>query len=208
MAPAVPCRVATHECEAVECVDEPIAGDGAVDQPAEALAGMFVDDGHDLDRSAVGGGVELEVDRPHTVGCVGLRRVRCRARAQAFASAALRHPPPLFAPEPLDLLVVDIPALATGIVIRGSKPTPWMVFGVLAQPRPQLRVRIGHGGAYRFSSLRCSVLLGHPAGGPLTHTHARHEVVHGRPPASGLRSLPARPPSTRPSRARHRRAAA
>ena len=80
---------------------------------------MFVDDGHDLDRAAVGGGVELEVDRPDPVGCVGLGRVRC-AGAQAFAAAALGHAKAFLAPEPLDLLVVDGPAVGAGVVIGGG----------------------------------------------------------------------------------------
>jgi hypothetical protein len=39
--------------EAVEFVDEVVAGDVAVDQAAEAFAGVFVHYGHDLDPSAV-----------------------------------------------------------------------------------------------------------------------------------------------------------
>jgi hypothetical protein len=57
-----------------------------------------------------------------------------------------------------------------------------MVFRVLAQPRPQGRVRIGLRGAGEFSSLRCSVLPGGAAGEPLTHLHRRDEVMNGRPP--------------------------
>jgi hypothetical protein len=38
-----------------------------------------------------GASVELAVDRPNLVGRVGLRSVRCRRGAPAFASAALRH---------------------------------------------------------------------------------------------------------------------
>src|SRR4051794_7619887 len=57
-------RVGTRLSDAVEFVDEHVGGDGALDQAAEAFAGVLVDDGHDLDGSAVGGGVELEVDGP------------------------------------------------------------------------------------------------------------------------------------------------
>jgi hypothetical protein len=71
-----PCT--TVDGEAVEFVDQVSSGDVAVDQAAEAFAGVFVHYGHDLDRSAVGGGVELEVHRPHHVRCVCGRRVRCR----------------------------------------------------------------------------------------------------------------------------------
>jgi hypothetical protein len=39
------------------------AGDGAFDQATEAFAGVFVDDGEDLDRPAVGGGVDTLIDQ-------------------------------------------------------------------------------------------------------------------------------------------------
>lgn len=43
-------RVTPVGREPVELVDEVVAGDGAGDQPAEAFAGVLVDDGGDLDR--------------------------------------------------------------------------------------------------------------------------------------------------------------
>src|SRR3954449_11175539 len=58
----------------VKLVDEPVPSDGAFNEAAKALPGVFVDNRNDLHWSAVGGGVELEVDRPHPV-----RRVRYRA---------------------------------------------------------------------------------------------------------------------------------
>lgn len=60
-------RVATHGRDAVEFVDEVVAGGGAFDESAEAFAGVFVDDRCDLDRAAVSRGVELEVDGPDRV---------------------------------------------------------------------------------------------------------------------------------------------
>ena len=48
---------------------------------------------------------------------------RWRRRAQTLAAPSLRHPQALFAPEPLDLLVVDAPALAARVVER-AEPTP------------------------------------------------------------------------------------
>jgi hypothetical protein len=73
-------RIAPVDGEAVEFVDQVSSGDVALalDQAAEAFTGVFIHNGHDLDRSAVGGGVELEVHRPHHVRCVCGRRVRCR----------------------------------------------------------------------------------------------------------------------------------
>jgi hypothetical protein len=46
-------RVAAVGGEPVEFVDEPVACDGALNQAAKAFAGVLVDDGDDLDRSAV-----------------------------------------------------------------------------------------------------------------------------------------------------------
>ncbi len=40
--------------EAVESVDQVSSGDVALDQAAEAFTGVFIHNGHDLDRSAVG----------------------------------------------------------------------------------------------------------------------------------------------------------
>jgi hypothetical protein len=93
---------------------------------------VFVPYGHDLDRSAVGRGVELEVHRPH-----GVRRIRgghgaCGRGAEALAPAALRCPQALIAPEPLHLLVVDLPAVGTRVVIRRAKSAAWMALGPVA----------------------------------------------------------------------------
>jgi hypothetical protein len=115
-------RVAAPGGDAVQFVEEVLSGHGALDQAAEAFAGLLVHDGHDLDRSPVGGGVELEVDGPHPVRCVRLRRVRCRARPQPLASPLLRHWQAFLAPPPLDLLVVDVPALVAGVVVGVANP--------------------------------------------------------------------------------------
>ena len=48
----------THGGETVEFADQMLAGDAAINHPAEALAGVLIDDGHDLDRSPVGGDVD------------------------------------------------------------------------------------------------------------------------------------------------------
>jgi hypothetical protein len=84
-------RVATHGGEAIQFVDEVLAGDRPVDQSAEAFAGVFVDDGHDLDGAAVGRGVELEVHGPDLVRRIGLRGALRGGRAETFAAASLRY---------------------------------------------------------------------------------------------------------------------
>jgi hypothetical protein len=118
--------------EAVEFSDEVLAGDAALDQAAEAFAGVFVDDRDDLDGPPVGGGVELKIDRPHPVGCIRAQGVGCRRGALAFAPPPLRNTQPFLAPETLNPLMIDDPTLATGVVIRGPKPAPRMILGVLA----------------------------------------------------------------------------
>jgi len=91
-------RVVTLSDEAVEFVDQVLAGDRALDQAAEAFTGVLIDDGHDLDRPAVGGGVELEVHSPHHVRRIGLRQVGRGGGAEAFAAAPLRDPQALLTP--------------------------------------------------------------------------------------------------------------
>jgi hypothetical protein len=84
-------RITAVDGEAVELGDEVVTGDVAVDQAAKAFTGVFVHNGHDLDRAAVGGGVELEIHRPHHIRRIRGRRVRCRGRAETLAPTSLRH---------------------------------------------------------------------------------------------------------------------
>jgi len=101
----------------------------------------------------------------------------------AFASSPLRHSESLFTPKTLDLLMIHLPALATGIVIRGPKPPPGMLFGVLAQPRPQRGVGIPWGRRRQFVALSGAVLPGHAAGEPFTDPQHPLEMTNGCPPA-------------------------
>jgi hypothetical protein len=116
-------------------------------------------------------------------GRIRRQHPRCGADAEAFASSALGHSQALLAPEPLDLLVVDDPALGTGIVVGGAKPAARMVFRVPAKPAPQAGIGVGRGRRRGLASLGDSVLPGHPAGEQLRYTHRTDEVMHGRPPA-------------------------
>jgi hypothetical protein len=54
-------------------------------------------------------------------GCIRDYDRWCGGAAVAIAPAALWHSKPLFAPKALHLLVIDCPALCTGVVIRGPK---------------------------------------------------------------------------------------
>jgi len=83
--------------EVIEFSDEFLAGDGALNHSTKAFAGVLIDDGHELDRSCVGGGVELEVHGPHPVGRIGDHGVRCSGAAVVFAASSLRYPQPFHA---------------------------------------------------------------------------------------------------------------
>jgi len=95
----------------------------------------------------------------------------------------LRDAEALVAPQPLDLLVVDKPAFAAGIVVGAAMAPPGVGFGVVAQPLPQCGVQVDGCAVDWLMALSCSVLPGHSAGEPFTHPHRVDEVVHGRAPA-------------------------
>ena len=101
----------------------------------------------------------------------------------AFASSPLRDPQSFFAPKALDLLVIDLPAFTTGIVLGRSETAPGMVLGVLAQPRPQRRVRVGWCCRGGFIALSAAVLPGYVASEPFADSQYPLEVTNSRPPA-------------------------
>jgi hypothetical protein len=86
--------------------------------------------------------------------------------------------------------MVHDPALGAGVVIRPSESPPRMVLRVLPQPSAQRSIRIRRRSARRLVSLRCPVLPANPACEPLTHVHARHEVVHCRAPTFRAQEFP------------------
>lgn len=148
-----------------------------------AFAGVFVDDRVDLDRSAVGGGIELKSTAHTRFGASACRGVRCGGDAGAFTSAASRHPQPFLAPQPLNLPVIHAPTLTPSIVIGAAETPPWMDFRIAAEPFTQPGVGIGRRRVDALVALTASVLPVHAAGEPLTDTHHLHEVVNGCPPA-------------------------
>jgi hypothetical protein len=91
---------------------------------------VLIDHGEDLDRAAVGGGVVLEVDRPHHVRRRRGRYWRDGGGPDPLASLPDDDSEALFAPQALDLLVVDHPALAAGVVVGTPMPPAGMLAGV------------------------------------------------------------------------------
>jgi hypothetical protein len=168
---------------AVEFVDEVIAGDAAFDHPAEAFSGVFVDDRGDLDRSPVGGDVELEVHRPHSVGRISGHVGRRGGGAVAFTLSTLRHPQSFLTPKALNLLVIHCPAFTSGVVVSRPEATAGMILGVGPQPLPQCGIRIGGCRRGGFVALGGAVLPGDAAGEPFTDPQYALKVTNGRPPA-------------------------
>src|SRR3954463_5767384 len=92
--------------EALEHVDGLVGVDAARDVDRERFAGELVDDVEQLEHAAVGGLIELEVQRPHVTGPLGPQPVGRHGRlteAPALAPTG-RNPEAFFAPETLHAL--------------------------------------------------------------------------------------------------------
>ena len=101
----------------------------------------------------------------------------------AFAAPPLRHPQSLFAPKPLNLLVIHDPPFRARIVIGGPESTAGMILGVVAKPGPQRRIRVLRGRRGGLVALGGAVLPGHAAGEPLADPQHTLEMTNGCPPA-------------------------
>jgi hypothetical protein len=75
-------------------------------------------------------------------------------------------------------------------VVGAAMAPPRMGFGVVPQPLPQPDIRVDRRAVGGLVALRGSMLPGHPAGEPFTHTHHVDEVVHGGPPACRAQKFP------------------
>ena len=117
-------RCPSLEEQAVQGGHDLVGVDGAVDHDGGALPGELVDDVEQLQGAAIHGGVELEVERPQGVRSDGAHGPDRRPDApQGLLSLAIGHLQSLLTPQALDALVVDAPALGSGLG-GGSAPAP------------------------------------------------------------------------------------
>ena len=118
----------------------------------QRLTGELVDDVQQLQVVPVSGLVELEVDRPHVIGCLSpqpLRRSRRGPEPLALA-ALLRDPKPLLAPQPLRALAVQLPALIEQQLMRTAIPPPRPAAGDATKLCPQRSVVAATTGSWRW----------------------------------------------------------
>ena len=91
-----------------------------------STAGELVDHVEQLQHPAVGGLVELKVERPHLVGPLGAQALRRDGRVPQPPALAppLRHPQPFLPPQALHTLAVHIPAQLAQVMMRTAIPPP------------------------------------------------------------------------------------
>src|SRR3954447_10177051 len=125
--------------EALEHGHGLVGVDAAGDVDRERLAGELVNDVEQLDHAAVGGLIELEVQRPDLIGPLRPQPVgRDRRLAEALALApASGDPEAFFAPETLDALAVDVVAELAEADVRAAVAPARPRGRDLAQQRPQ-----------------------------------------------------------------------
>jgi hypothetical protein len=165
---------------------ELVGGDGALHEPTDALAGVFIDDLADLDRPAAFVAIELETDRPHHVR----RDLRGRLHDRGFNMfevSALRDTQPFLTPQPLDLFVVHRPALTAGVIICTPASLPRVFLRISTQPVPQPTVRVRDRVSLEWPTVCRSAQPGHTKRHPLAHHLHSHQMNHGgMAPALGL----------------------
>ncbi len=166
-----PGRAAELGDEALQRRDGLVGVDAAVTLDRERLAGELVDDMQQLENPAVGGLIELKVQRPDVIGRLCAQPVgRHRRGPEALALApALRHAQPLLTPQPLRTLAIQHPALLEQQLMRTPIPPPRPLARDLPQRRPQPGVVAGHA---RLVTLRRTMLPDISARPPLGNAKA------------------------------------
>src|SRR3954451_23258272 len=144
-------RSAPLACEALERLDGVVGGDAGRDVHRQRFAGELVDDVEQLDRAAVDGLIELEVDRPHVPRPLGAQPIgRNRGLAETLALAPpRRNPQALLAPQPLHALAVNHPALIDQLRVRAAVSPPGAPNGDITRGGPEGPLARGGAGLLR-----------------------------------------------------------
>src|SRR3712207_3416076 len=135
--------VAAFTGDVLEQADHPLARQREIDQDGRALARAIVFEVDGAEPAAVGQAVLGEVQGPALVGGDRAPRARQHAAMPAFLPAPTPDRQLLLAIEPLDELVVGLPALATEQLVQPPVAEPatlttWQVFGT-AKRQPYIR---------------------------------------------------------------------
>src|SRR3954452_24077939 len=175
--------------EALEHVDGLVCVDATRDVDCERLASELVDDVEQLQHAAVGGLIELEVQRPDMIGPLRPQPVGRNGRlAEALALApASGDPEPFFAPEPLDALAVDVVAELAEADMRAAVAPTRPRGRDLAQQRPQHMLGVDGVG---LMALGGAVLPGDSACPALADTETALEHQDRSPPAGWAHQFP------------------
>src|SRR3954451_12999836 len=175
--------------EALEHVDGLVCVDAARDVDRERFAGELVDDVEQLQHAAIGGLIELEVQRPDMVGPLRSQPVGRDGRlAEALALAAESGAPEaFFAPEPLDALAVDVVAELAEADMRAAVAPTRPRGRDLAQQRPQHQVGVDRVGVMALGG---AVLPGDSACPALADTEAVLEHQDRSAPAGWAHQFP------------------
>src|SRR5829696_9154810 len=149
------------------------------DAHGQRFAGELVDDVAQLQPSAVGGLVELEVDGPHVVRVLGAQQLPTTGRPSPLALTRRWSAQSFFPPQTPRALLVDGVPLSSQQHVRGLPAPPRMPTSDRPQPATQLGFRIGDRPAW--PTLRGAMLTGNPTRPTLGDPEAIDEHDHCSP---------------------------
>jgi hypothetical protein len=175
--------------EPFEDGDGLVCVDASGDVHRERFAGEFVDDVEQFDDAAVGGLIELEIERPDVVGPLGPQPISGHGRfPEPAAFAALgRDPEAFLAPQPLHPLAVDLVAELAEANMRAAVAPP----RPLGRERPEQRAQrcVGVGGV-GLVAMGGAVLADELAGPALANAEALLQVQDRSAPAGWAQKFP------------------